>query len=194
MAITQTQTLTGFHLRNRIRAIFSSTTPVEQLDELKNEAKQSLLELEYLYLIKTPPLQLVAFYAAVSPWCDRSAKLYQLERDLASIDYGQYEKARKALLALATQEERSIHGVNQTSPGQIPSMDTTLLGGHRCCGLATKTVSYWESKRNEYENKLALIGQSDSPTIMAVIDERALELLSDGIDRWSLLLQNIIDS
>jgi hypothetical protein len=63
-------------------------------------------------------------------------------------------------------------------------MDTTLLGGHRCCGLATKTVSYWESKRDEYENKLALIGQSDSPTIMAVIDERALELLSDGIKKW----------
>jgi len=176
MAITKTQTLTGFHLRNRIRAIFSSTTPVEQLDELKDEAKQSLLELEYLYL-KTPPLQLVSFYAAVSPWCDRKDELRQLERALARIDYGQFSSVRKALGDIAAQDERCLDGVNRTSKGQRPVAETTFLGNR--LGIWTQSVSHWEEHRATLASEPTIIGQSH-PTVMEVIDAQASTFLSQG--------------
>jgi hypothetical protein len=180
-------------LRKRLRATFSPATTARQLNKLKDEAKQSLLELEYLYLIKTPPLQLVAFYAAVSPWCDRNAELYQLERKLARIDYGQYTEARKALVALAAQEERDLYGVNQTSVGETPTMNTTFLGGDRC-GLPTKSVTYWENTRNVLGKQPALLGVANSPTIAQVIDDRASKPLNNGLVRWKSLLQALIYS
>ena len=179
-------------IRRRLRAAFSPATMEEHLIQLKEKANTSLMALEYLN--ETPCLNLVRFYQIVSPWCDRSAELYELERKLARIDYGQYLKDRQALVSLAAQEERDLYGVNQTLTGQVPSMDTTLLGGYRCCGLTTRTVSYWESKRDKYTNELALIGQPDSPTIMEVIDNRASELLNNGLVRWKSFLQDLINS
>lgn len=185
-------TLTRLHLRKRIRAAFSPDNTAKQLNKLKDEAKQSLLELEYLYLIKIPPLQLVKFYATVSPWCDRSVELYQLERKLARIDYGQYNKARPALVALAAQEERDPYGFNRAISGAIPTAEDVFLGD--CYGLWTKPVSKWENERAILASEPAIIGQPDSPTIMAVIDAQASKLLNDGIDRWTLFLQNLIYS
>lgn len=123
MAITLESPL---NLRKRIRAAFFHATMAEQLSKLKLKAGKSLLTLEHL--TGTTPLQLVAFYQIVSPWCDRSAELYQLERKLARIDYGQYNKVRQALTALAAQDERCLDGINRTSPGQQPSVHTTFLG------------------------------------------------------------------
>lgn len=192
MAITKTQTLTGFHLRNRIRAIFSSTTPVEQLDKLKQWAYTDLLELESLQGSDgTIPLNLVRFYQVVSPWCDRSAELYQLERALARIDYGQHNKARDALVALAAREERDLCGVNRTSQGQLPSRETTFLGNR--WEIWTQSVSRWDSQRTLLAAQPAIIGQPQ-PTVMEVIDAQASELLNDGIERWTLFLQDLIDS
>lgn len=192
MAITKTQTLTGFHLRNRIRAIFSSTTPVEKLDELKQWAYTDLLELESLPGSDgTIPLKLVRFYQVVSPWCDRSAELYQLERALARIDYGQHNKARDALVALAAREERDLYGVNKTSREQRPSRETTFLGNRR--GI-WHSVSHWESQRAILATEPDIIGQPDSCTVMEVIDAQASELLDNGIERWTPFLQDLIDS
>lgn len=178
-------------LWKRLRAAFSPDNTAKQLNKLKDEAKQSLLELEYLYLIEIPPLQLVKFYATVSPWCDRIDEIYQLERKLVLIDYGQYNKARQALVALTNQKERDPYGVNRTSQGQVPSSETTFLGNR--LGIWTQSVSRWESKRTLLAAEPAIIGQPQ-PTVMESIDAQASELLGDGIDLWTLLLQNLIDS
>lgn len=191
MAITKTHTLTGLNLRKRIRATFS-TTPVKELNKLKFEADQILLELEYIDHNETPPLQLVAFYAIVSPWCDRSAELYLLEQALARIDHGQYLKARQALVALAAQDERAPYGVNRTSPRELPSRETTFLGNLELW-LLPQSVYRWESERTLLADNRAIIGQP-KPTVMEVIDTRASELLDDGINRWTLFLQDLIDS
>lgn len=191
MAIAQT--LTGLHIRKRIRATFSPATTAKQLNELKMKACTDLLALEYLLGgDETIPLKLVNFYQLVSPWCDRSAKLYQLERKLARIDYGQYNKARPALVALAAQEERDPYGFNRAISGAIPTAEDVFLGN--LYGLWTKPVSKWENERAILASEPAIIGQSDSPTIMAVIDAQASKLLNDGIDRWTLFLQDLIDS
>ena len=108
-------------LRKRLRATFSPNTMKEQLDKLKRWAYTDLLELEYLPgSDRTIPLNLVRFYQVVSPWCEMGAELYKLDRKLARIDYGQYLKARQALVALAAQDERDIYGVNRTHSGEPP--------------------------------------------------------------------------
>lgn len=178
-------------LRRRIGALLSPNLG-KWLQGLQVGAKESLQTLTNLQ--GTPPEQLVVFYQIVSPWCDRNAELYQLECKLARIDYGtRYLKARKALVALAAQEERCRYGVNQTSVGETPTVDTTFLGGDRC-GLPTKPVTYWEKKRNVLWEQPALLGVSNSSTIAEVIDARALELLNDGLTRWKPLFQALIDS
>lgn len=177
-------------LRKRIRATFSPSTTVEELNQMRQEAYTSLLALDYL--IGTTPLQLVDFYKEVSPWCDRSSELYELERKIARIDYGQHLKARKALVALAAQDERCRNGINRTSPEQAPSVHTTFLGER--CQLSTEPVSYWESIREGLGSKPALIGRSDSPTVMEVIDAQASTFLSQGLARWQPLFQALIDA
>jgi hypothetical protein len=177
-------------IRRRLRAAFSPAIAAKQLNELKVEARKSLLKLKGLS--GKPPIQLVAFYVTVSPWCDRCAELYQLERALARIDYGQYDKARKTLIALAAQEVRYSSGVNRTRRGETPTAENIFLGNR--CGLSTKTVDYWERKRGDYTTQPALIGRSDSPTIMGVIDAQASNLLAYELDQWTPLLQDLIDS
>ena len=180
-------------LRKRLRATFSPNTMKEQLDKLKRWAYTDLLELEYLPgSDRTIPLNLVRFYQVVSPWCEMGAELYKLDRKLARIDYGQYLKARQALVALAAQDERDIYGVNRTHSGEPPTAENIFLGNR--CGLSTKTVDYWERKRGDYTTQPALIGRSDSPTIMGVIDAQASNLLAYGLDQWTPLLQDLIDS
>lgn len=191
MAITTV--LSNLHIPQRLRSLGNSSAQKE-LEQLKQEADKTHRALIFRSHGGTPLIQLVHFYQLVSPWGDMSAELYKLERDLARIDYGQYLKARQALVALAAQDERAPYGVNQTSAGETPTTETTFLGGYRCCGLSTQTVSYWESKRDEYTTELALINEPDSPTIMEVIDNRASELLNDGIDRWYKLLFDLIQS
>ncbi len=178
-------------LRKRLRAAFSPAITAKQLNELKQEAYTSLLTLEYLN--GNPPLQLVDFYKNVSPWCDRSTELYQLEGALARIDYGQYNKARQALVALAAQNERDLYGVNRTCYGEIPTTENILLGERYC--LSTEPVSYWEKIRGNLGDKPALIMQPDAPTtISKVIDNQASEILANGLNRWNPLFQALIDS
>lgn len=193
--MTITTILSNLHILQRLRSLGTSSAKVEQkLEHLKKEATGTHTALSLRSHGGTPITQLVEFYRLVSPWCDKSAELYELERELALIDYGQHLKARQALVSLAAQEERNLYGVNQTSTGETPTTETTFLGGYRCCGLPTKTVAEWEAKRPEYSTELALINELDSPTIMAVIDARASELLNDGLDRWYKLLFNLIAS
>lgn len=182
------------HLRKRLCSLTKSSTQVRtELGQLKQEADKTLNALILLHEYDGTVLtQLVIFYRLVSPWCDRGAELQQLKRNLSRIDYGQYTKACQALVKLAAREERSPCGVNRTSKGQVPSVHTTFLGER--CQLSTETVSYWESVRDDLGSKFALIGRSDSPTIMEVIDARASELLNDGLERWYKLLFDLIQS
>jgi len=173
-------------IRKRILSFFSSNSVKEELEE---KARNSLLALEGLK--GTRPLQLVEFYQIVSPWCDRSAELYQLERSLARIDYGQYNKAREALVALAAQDERAPYGVNRAISGEIPTAENVFLGNR--CGLWTKTVAYWEATRAEYTTQPAAIGLPH-PTVMEVIDAQASTFLNQGIARWVPILRTLIDS
>jgi hypothetical protein len=177
-------------LRKRLRALLSPALG-EWVQGLQVGASGSLLTLNGLQ--GTPPKQLVAFYQVVSPWCDMGAELRQLEQELSRIDYGQYNKAREALVALAAQEERAPYGGNQTSVGETPTMNTTFLGGDRC-GLPTKSVTYWENTRNVLGKQPALLGVANSATIAQVIDTRALELLTDGLVRWKSLFEDLINS
>ena len=192
MAIT---ILSNFHIPQRLRSLGTSSAQVEQkLEHLKMDAKIDHRALSSgLVVAYTSLYKLVKFYSIVSPWCDRSSELYVLERKLALIDYGQHLKARQALVSLAAQEERNLYGVNQTSVGETPTVDTTFLGGDRC-GLPTNTVAYWENTRYVLGDQPALLGVANSPTIAQVIDSRASELLNDGLQRWNQLLQDLIDS
>lgn len=176
-------------LRKRFRALRSPTLGewVKGLQEGADETLKTLRNLQ-----GTQPQKLVGFYRVVSPWCDMGAELRQLERDLSRIDYGQYTKARTALLDIAAQDERCTHGINRTSPGQKPSVHTTFLGER--CQLSTETVSYWESVREDLGSKPALIGRSDSPTVRQVIDAQASIYLNQGLARWKPILQALIDS
>jgi hypothetical protein len=177
-------------LRKRLLALLSPALR-EWLQGLQEEARGSLLTLNGLQ--GTPPEQLVAFYQVVSPWCDRGYELQQFEQELSWIDYGQYRKAREALMAIAAQDERCCYGVNWTSSGETPTVDTTFLGGDRS-GLTTNTVTYWEDNRNVLGEEPALLGVANSPTIAQVIDTRALELLTDGLVRWKSLFEDLINS
>lgn len=176
-------------LRRRLRATFFPAITAKKLNELKVEARKSLLTLKELS--GKPPLQLVGFYQVVSPWCDLRSELYELERKLGKIDYGQFDKARKALLNVAAQDERCRHGVNRTSRGQRPSVENTFLGNR--LGVWTQTVSQWERERAKWDTEPAIIGRPH-PTVMEVIDAQASTYLSQGITRWTLLLQALIDS
>ncbi len=176
-------------LRKRFHALRSPTLG-EWVQGLQVGARESLRTLSSLQ--GTLPEQLVAFYRVVSPWCDMGSELYELDRKLARIDYGQYLKARQALVALAAQDERDLYGVNRTHSGEPPTAENIFLGNR--CGLSTKTVDYWERKRGDYTTQPALIGRSDSPTIMGVIDAQASNLLAYGLDQWTPLLQDLIDS
>jgi hypothetical protein len=166
----------------------------EELEELIQTARIDHRALDSgLIGAHTPPYKLVKFYSVVSPWCDRNAELYELERNLARIDYGQFDKARKALKALAAQDERDIYGVNRTYSGERPTAENIFLGERVC--LSTETVSYWERIRGNLGGKPALIMQPDSPaTISEVIDNQALELLTSGLNRWKPLFQALIDA
>jgi hypothetical protein len=188
-----TTVLSNLHIPQRLRSLGKSSAQVrEELEELIQTARIDHRALDSgLIGAHTPPYKLVKFYSVVSPWCDRNAELYELERNLARIDYGQFDKARKALKALAAQEERCSSGVNRTSSGQLPSVETTFLGNR--CGLWTNTVAHWEANRDEYETQLAIIGQPH-PTVMEVIDAHASTFLSQGLARWKPLLQALIDS
>jgi hypothetical protein len=193
MAITTI--LSKLRIPQRLRSLVSSAQLEQKLERLKMVA-----QIDHRALSSgltglggyTPLHRLVRFYSAVSPWCDRSTELYELERKLARIDSGQYTKAREALLALAAQDERYPYGPNQTSTGETPTVDTTFLGGDRC-GLPTKTVAKWEAIRAEYTTQPAIIGEPH-PTVMEVIDARASELMNDGLERWESLLQDLINS
>jgi|LakMenEpi03Aug12_release.lakeMendotaPanAssembly.Ray.scaffolds.fasta_scaffold168115_2 hypothetical protein len=189
MAITTV--LSNLRIPQRLRSLGNSFAQ-EELEQLKQEARieYRALDLE-LVEAPTPPYKLVKFYIIVSPWCDRNAEIYQLERKLARIDYGQYTEARNALVALAAQEERCSSGVNRTSYGQLPSVETTFLGNR--CGLWTNTVAHWEANRDEHETQPAIIGKPH-PTVMEVIDAHASTFLSQGLARWKPLLQALIDS
>ncbi len=188
MAITTV--LSNFHIPQRLRSLGTSSAQVEQkLEHLKKKATGTHTALSLRSHGGTPLTQLVEFYRLVSPWCDRSAELIELERDLARIDYGQATKAREALVSLAAQEERNEF--NRTLPGQVPSMDTTFLGER--FQLSTKTASYWESVREELGSKPAIIGKPHPP-VMEVIDDQALELLNDGLDQWYQLLFDLMAS
>ena len=102
-------------IRKRILSFSSSNSVKEELNELQEKARKSLLVLEGLK--GNLPLQLVEFYQIVSPWCDKSSELYQLERSLSRIDYGQYTKARQALMAIDVQNERDLYGINRAISG-----------------------------------------------------------------------------
>jgi hypothetical protein len=175
-------------LRKRLLALLSPALR-EWLQGLQEEARGSLLTLNGLQ--GTPPEQLVAFYQVVSPWCDRGYELRQFEQELSWIDYGQYRKAREALMAIAAQDERCCYGVNWTSSGETPTVDTTFLGNR--CDLCTNTVAHWEANRDEYKTQPAIIGHPH-PTVMEVIDAQASSFLSQGLARWKPLLQALIDS
>jgi hypothetical protein len=115
MAITTV--LSNLHIPQRLRSLGNSSAQKE-LEQLKQEAKIEYRALDLALIgAHTPPYKLVKFYMVVSPWCDRKTELKQLERSLYRIDYGQYDKARKALLAIGDQEARCRYGVNQTSVG-----------------------------------------------------------------------------
>jgi hypothetical protein len=191
MAITTV--LSNLRIPQRLRSLGNSFAQKE-LDQLKYEARIDRRALDLALIgAHTPPYNLVRFYMVVSPWCDRKTELKQLERSLYRIDYGQYDKARKALLAIGDQEERCRYGVNQTTAGETPTVDTTLLGGD-CSGLTTNTVTYWEDNRYGLGKEPALLGVANSATIAQVIDTRALGLLTDGLVRWKSLFENLINS
>jgi hypothetical protein len=85
MAITTV--LSNLHITQRLRSLAKSSDQVKtELEKLKKEADKTNRSLIFRSHGGTPLTQLVHFYQLVSPWCDRSAKLYQLERDLARID------------------------------------------------------------------------------------------------------------
>ncbi|MGA1046799.1 MAG: hypothetical protein ACO3UU_02225, partial [Minisyncoccia bacterium] len=81
------------------------------------------------------------------------------------IGRGLTNKARKALVALAAQDERAPYGVNRAISGEIPTAENVFLGNR--CGLWTKTVAYWEATRAEYTTQPAAIGRPH-PTVMEV--------------------------
>jgi hypothetical protein len=199
-------------LHQQLRSLRDSSKLKQQLFQLQKEAHESLMILNDLgsrnYLILN---DLVVFYKTVSPWCDRSAELYELERKLTLIDSGQHTKAREALVALATQEERNE--VNRTSFGQEPSMYTIYLGGACKVGFYSyvfpmRKVIYWELKEiywsdylSKQRRKLNSIGQllplQRPIQELEYVDKIVIlgwEHLHDGLERWESLLQDLINS
>lgn len=189
MAITTV--LSNLHITQRLRSLTMSSDQVSvELEKIKEVVRRDETRLSLITAGgHTHLYRLVNFYQLVSPWCDRSVELYHLERALAHIDYGQYNKARQALVAIAAQEERDPYGVNRTVPMQVPTSVTTFVSSPW-----TKSVEWWEQNRKILEKEPYVIGESCSPTVMEVVDAKAKRIVQEGKERWTSLFHALVNS
>jgi len=118
---------------------------------------------------------IVELFALIAPWSDRGI------RDLLTAfgQSGSVPASAEYLSQHFRNAGRSQCGYNRTKPGEAVTVDNVWLGDR--CGLWTKKVSYWLSRREDTSH-VCYANNGQSMTVCDVIWWQAGEFMDDHIE------------
>lgn len=138
-----------FHLRRRIRSLTASAQVMKDLEKLRCEAHETLMNIYHINSNNSSEVQLVKLYTLVWTWCDTHRDLHKLKLALEVFNYWQLTKTIESLSDLADEGcfiLHTLYGFKSTN-SEKPTMENIWVGG--------ETLAYWASK-DEREVKILL--------------------------------------